>query len=382
MRNYIPFAVVAVALFAAAGCKPSTPAGGTASEGAAGADPAGGGAVSEAGGAAPAFSLAWSEYPSWSVFGVAHELGLIDGTEGKLGTIEEKHHVDIVLTEAGYDSCLNMFTSKNCDAVCMTNMDALIVSPNRDGVALLPTSTSNGADACIVVGIDTLEELKAHKVYGLKGTVSEYCFVRCIEEAEKVEKKGYKAADFQFTNQDPGAAAVAMAQKQESHQAIMVWNPFVLQTLNDRPDSKVLFDSSAIPGEIVDMVVIGRDVLEKPGADAFAKAVIDTFYQMNEELAKPDGGDEVLVELGRKFSDLGLEDMKKVVEQTQFYKTPAEAIALLNGDEFKATMQTVADFCVAQGLVESPQYGFGGETGKQLVFDASYIESATEGGNE
>jgi len=386
MRNYLAFVVVAVALVAAVGCKPSKPAGG-----AGGGTSAAGGAtpsaapsetVSKVAGAAPVFSLAWSEYPSWSVFGVAHELGLVDGAEGALGTIEKKHNVDIVLQELGYDSCLNSFTSKNCDAVCMTNMDALIVSPNRDGIALLPTSTSNGADACIVVGINNLEELKAHKVYGLQGTVSEYCFVRCIEEAEKAEKKGYKAEDFQFTNQDPGAAAVAMAQKQESHQAIMVWNPFVLQTLNDRPDSKVLFDSSEIPGEIVDMVVIGRDVMDKPGADAFAQAVIETFYQMNAELAKPDGGDEVLVELGRKFSNLGLEDMKKVVEQTQFYKTPAEAVALLNGDEFKATMKTVADFCVAQGLVESPQYGFAGETGKQLAFDASYIQSATKGGIE
>ncbi|MEO8496312.1 MAG: hypothetical protein ABI614_14680 [Planctomycetota bacterium] len=380
MRIYLPFAVVA--LVVAAGCKPSTPTGGTSASGGAAPAQTSGGAVSEPTGPAPVFSLAWSEYPSWSVFGVAHELGLIDGTEGKLGSIEKKHNVDIVLKEAGYDSCLNMFTSKNCDAVCMTNMDALIVSPNRDGIALLPTSTSNGADACIVVGINNLEDLKAHKVYGLKGTVSEYCFVRCIEEAEKAEKKGYKAEDFQFTNQDPGAAAVAMAQKQESHQAIMVWNPFVLQTLNDRPDSKVLFDSSAIPGEIVDMVVVGRDVMEKPGADAFAKAVIETFYQMSKELAKADGGDEVLVELGRKFSNLGLEDMKKVVQQTQFYKTPAEAIALLNGDEFKATMTTVAGFCTAQGLVENPQYGFGGETGKQLVFDASYIQSVTEGGQE
>lgn len=376
MRNYSLMAVVAVALVAATGCKPSKPAGGTPASGGVGST------AESAGGAAPAFSLAWSEYPSWSVFGVAHELGLIDGDEGKLGTIEKKHNVDIVLKALDYGACLNTFTSKNCDAVCITNMDALIVSPNRDGIALLPTSTSNGADACIVVGINNLEELKAHKVYGLKETVSEYCFVRCIEEAEKVEKKGYKAEDFQFTNQDPGVAAVAMAQKQETHQAIMVWNPFVLQTLNDRPDAKVLFDSSAIPGEIVDMVVVGRDVMDKPGADAFAKAVIETFYQMNKELTKPDGGDEVLVELGRKFSNLGLEDMKKVVQQTQFYKTPAEAIALLNGDEFKATMETVAGFCVAQGLVENPQYGFGGETGKQLVFDASYIQSATEGGNE
>lgn len=326
-------------------------------------------------GVAPSFSLAWSEYPSWSVFGVAHEMGLIDGDEGKMGTIEERHNVDIVLKEAGYDSCLNMFTSKNCDAVCMTNMDALIVSPNRDGVAILPTSTSNGADACIVVGIDNLEQLKEHKVYGLKGTVSEYCFARCIEEAAKREGKDYKLSDFQFTNQDPGAAAVAMAQKQDTHQAIMVWNPFVLQTLNERADAKVLFDSSEIPGEIVDMVVVGRDVMDKPGAVDFAAAVVDTFYAMNVELAKPETGDKALVELGRKFSQLGLEDMRKVVEQTQFYKDVDEGMALMLSEDFKETMKTVEKFCKEQGLVENPQYGFGGESGKQLLFDSTYIES-------
>jgi len=30
----------------------------------------------------PAFSLAWSEYPAWSAFGVAHVYKIIDGREG------------------------------------------------------------------------------------------------------------------------------------------------------------------------------------------------------------------------------------------------------------------------------------------------------------
>ncbi len=326
----------------------------------------------------PAFSLAWSEYPSWSVFGVAHEMGLVDGDEGKLGDIERKWNVDIVLKEAGYDSCLNMFTSSNCDAVCMTNMDALIVSPNRGGVAFLPTSTSNGADACVVVGINDLAELKPHKIFGLKGTVSEYCFVRGIEEIEKQEQQGHRAADFQFTNQDPGAAAVAMAQRQDSHRAIMVWNPFVLQTLKDRPDAEVLFDSSKIPGEIVDMVIIGSDVLERPGSERFASAVIDTFYRMNEELVKPNSGELALVALGEKFSNLGLEDMKTVVQQTQFYKNAEEGLALLDGEEFKQTMQTVERFCVDQGLVTDPSYGFDTTASSKLRFDSSYIRNWRE----
>ncbi len=49
-------------------------------------------------------TLAWSEYPSWSVFGVADKEGILDGKEGAQGTIEKKWNVDIVLNYAEYES--------------------------------------------------------------------------------------------------------------------------------------------------------------------------------------------------------------------------------------------------------------------------------------
>jgi NitT/TauT family transport system substrate-binding protein len=315
------------------------------------------------------FSLAWSEYPSWSVFGVADELGIIDGESGKLGEIEQAHGVDIVLQEASYDSCLNMYSSGDCDAVCITNMDALIVSPSRDSVAVMPTSTSQGADACLVTSeITSPEDLKGKSVFGLKGTVSEYCFVRCLQ------KRGLDEKEFTFTNQDPGAAATAMQQRAETHQAIMVWNPFVLQTLNDRSDVNVLFDSSEIPGEIVDMVVIAKDSLAKPGGEKFVRAVAATFYRICQEL---DGerGDELLVALGKKFSNLDLDAMRKVVQQTVFYRSPEEAVAWIEGDQFRSVMKTVEEFCTEHGLVQEPSVGFGAEgSSARLQFDVSRLK--------
>ncbi len=35
------------------------------------------------------FTLAWSEYPSWSIYGVASDVGIINGEQGKLGEIEK-----------------------------------------------------------------------------------------------------------------------------------------------------------------------------------------------------------------------------------------------------------------------------------------------------
>lgn len=317
----------------------------------------------------PSFSLAWSEYPSWSVFGVADEKGLIDGKEGKLGPVEKEWGVDIVLQEADYDTCLTLYGSSSIDAVCMTNMDSLAPCLGRDSVAALPTSTSVGADACIVVGIENLEGLKGKTTHGLEKSVSQYAFERVLL------KKGLDPAEFPFKNMDPAAAATAMQTGHEDIQSIMVWNPFVLQTLRDKTDSKRLFDSAEIPEEIIDMVVVGKDVLEKPKGEEFVCAVIDTFYRVNKLLADPDEGDETLVALGAKFSSLGLEDMKQVVKETQFYKTPDEALSLFEAETFQTqTMPTVVDFCVSHAIVdEKPTVGFD-KGGAQLNFDASFIK--------
>lgn len=330
--------------------------------------------VAETTGPAPVFSLAWSEYPSWSAFGVADEVGLIDGDEGAMGSVEKKWNVDIVLKEAEYDPCLVMYGSSQVDAVCITNMDVLNPSLSVPSVAILPTSTSYGADACIVPQeITEVAQLKGKKVHGLAQTVSEYCFVRNLEIL------GENPNEYTFSNMDPGAAAIAMQQKQEGVEAIVVWNPFVLETLNRRPDTRVLFDSSTIPGEIIDMVVATRASLERPGGESFACAVIDAFYAINQRMLSEDTRDDTLIALGEKFSNLDLQSMRKVVQQTKFYETPDVGLALYTGEQIKETMTRVVGFCVKAGIVEKePATAYGAMTSAPeaaLCFDPAYIQA-------
>lgn len=361
---------LAVALVVVAACdKKSPPAGGASP-----AAPSGKSAAT----APPVFTLAWSEYPSWSTFGVAHDLGLINGAEGVLGPIEKAHNVDIVLRLTDYDTCMTMYGSGSADAVCITNMDALNPALSRPSVAILPTSTSVGGDALIVTGVADVKALREKKVYGLSKSVSEYAFVR------NLLKLGEKPSDHKFTNMDPGAAAQAMQTKQPGYDAIMVWNPFVLQTLALRPDARVLFDSSAIPGEIIDMIVMAKASLEKPGGADFAAALVETFYQINKRLADPATADATLVALGAKFSNLDLEAMRKVVQQTKFYETPSAGIALFKSSEFPTTMDTVVDFCVANAITpRKPVVAFKGGVRSggpdwataDLVFDPTFMEA-------
>ena len=104
------------------------------------------------------------------------------------------------------------------------------------------------------------------------------------------------------------------------------------------------------------------------------------FLAINVRLANPKTSDETLVAIGAKFSNLGLEDMKQVVEQTQFYKTPEEALKLLSGENFRsATMPAVAAFCSAQEMITGkPSIGF--DSGDaQLNFDSSHLRSFIDG---
>ncbi len=358
------------------------------------------------------FSIAASEYPSWSVFIVAslkkiNGEPMVNAKAGKMGVIEKKWGVDLEIRYPDYEGCLMQYGNGQCDFVCITNMDVLAPALTVDSVAILPTSTSFGADACIVTkDIKSIKDLKGKNVRGLAMSVSEYCFVRNLELLDENER------DYRFTNMDPGLAAAAMQQKQRGHNAIVVWNPFVLSTLEKLDGSSVLFDSTAIPGEIIDMVVASQKSLDRPGGKEAACAIIDAYYQVCKLIADKETQDKSLYDLGRKFADLNVAQMKKVVRQTRFYATPEMGIHLFEGgtvfpwdrkpkdttalftnDGFspdkkgvtdksiKDIMPIVVDFCSKKKIIESkPSISYGPKASKdvQLRFDSSYMKEVAK----
>lgn len=331
-------------------------------------------ASSNGSGSPPTFTLAWSEYPSWSVFGVADELGLLDKDAGKLGELEKKWNVDVVLKGVDYDTCIQLYGAGQADAVCITNMDILGSAASRNSVAIFPTSTSVGGDACVAVGIDNVEALKGQTTYGLARSVSQYAFERILTARQ------LNPQDFPFESMDPQAAATALQSGSSRIKSIMVWNPFVMDTLKKVTTSKRLFDSAEIPEEIIDMVVISKESLAKNGSQKFARCLMDAFYAVNNRMGDPKTGDETLVAIGAKFSNLQLEEMKQVVTQTRFYKTPAEGLALYRSDKFqKTTMPAVVKFCVDNKIVEgNASFGFD-QDNVQLNFNTSLLQGLVDG---
>lgn len=372
--------------------------------------------------AAEKFSLTWSEYPSWSVFGVCEMIKftekdgkwaidtkgdfLLNGKAGEQGIIEKKWDVDIVLLEKDYDTCISFYATSQCDAVCITTLDVLPIALSRSSVVIMPTSTSFGADALIVgKDIKKVSQLKGKDVFGLSKSVSEYTFDRNLEILKQNEK------DYKFVHSDPGAAAVAFQQNNKNYTGVVVWNPFVMSTLANRKDSHVLFSSESIPGEIIDSVVMAKSSLEKPGGKNGACAIADAYYTLSKILAQKDTQDKALVALGKKFSNLDAEQMKTVVRQTRFYATPEMGISFMEGgvvfpwkktvkdtsDLFtnagfnpkksevttktlKELMPFVVKFCVDKEMTpKSPVISYGkAEEGTQMLFDAQYMKAVLE----
>jgi ABC-type nitrate/sulfonate/bicarbonate transport system substrate-binding protein len=310
----------------------------------------------------PKFALAWSEYPSWSVFGVARDKGILTAAEKKYG-------IEIVLKEADYDTCITLFGSGTVDASCQTNIDSLAPCLGRDSVVIMPSSTSVGADACIGVGFDGgIEDfLSKNTTYGLEKSVSQYVFER------NLELLGIKKCPFR--NMDPAAAAQAMQTNQARIKSIMVWNPFVLQTLRTNKDTKVLFDSSIIPEEVIDCIVVSKETLNKPGGKQFALAIIETYYEVCKLMNDPTQSDATYVALGAKFSNLNAADMKIVCQQTRFYNTPDKALALMESKKFQNdTMPMIVDWCLSHQMTkQKPNVGFG-KNDAQLNFDTTYLK--------
>ncbi len=325
----------------------------------------------------PVFTLAPSEYPSWSVFMTAGKAGYINPKKGGTpGTIEKKYEVDIVLDVNDYDTCLQKYGAGAVDAVCITNTDILQIALSRKSTAICPTSTSDGADAIIAVGVTKLSDLKGMTTYGLEKSVSQFCFVAALKA------KGENPADYKFKNLDPEAAALKLQTGDATVKSICVWNPFALQTLRKVKTAKRILDSKAIPEQIIDMVVISNAALKRKGGQKFADALCATFYAVNKNLADPKTADATTKALGEDFSSLNLADMKICLTETSFYSTPQDGTKLFESDKFqKITMPAVIPTCQEIGALDagkSPTIGYNDPT-KQLNFDTSSMKRVAAG---
>ena len=329
----------------------------------------------------PTFTVGWSIYVGWNPYQYMAKSGLLR----KWG---DKYGVTIKTQRFDYAPSIDAFTSKNVDACTMTNMEALDL-PAASGVdttAIIIGDYSNGNDALITRDGYNLKTLPGKRVLLVQKTVSEYLLERAfVLNGETDQLKKVKLVNTSDSN------IVAAFMNDSSQAGVVTWKPLVSQ-LQKVKGFTTVFDSSKIPGEILDLLVVRSEVLNRPDGSGkkFAKAITGAWYEMLAEMSGPNA-DKVLSSIAAVSEDT-LVSYKEQLSTTHLMYKPQEAFTMAASSGLKDKMNLVRQFCFAHGLLGNAtksaddiaiKYPDGAVQGKpdrvRLRFDSSYMQMAAGG---
>ncbi|CAA2140534.1 putative urea ABC transporter substrate-binding protein [Hyphomicrobium sp. ghe19] len=319
------------------------------------------------------FKVAWSIYVGWMPWGYAADSGIVKKWADKYGiNIEVKQFND-------YVESINQYTAGSFDAVTVTNMDALSI-PAAGGVdttAVIVGDFSNGNDAVILKNKDKLADIKGQNVNLVEFSVSHYLLARGLESVGLAEK------DLKVVNTSD--ADMAAAYKTHDVTSVVTWKPIV-STILESPDAKKVFDSSQIPGEIIDLMVVNTAVLKDN--PKFAKALAGIWYETLATLKDGTASKEAMA----KASGTDLKGFDEQLATTKLFADPKDAVAFTTGKDLKTTTERVSKFLFEKSLlgkdaksdgaigVEFPDKTvFGDKSNVKFRYDATFMKEAEDG---
>lgn len=142
-------------------------------------------------------------------------------------------------------------------------------SPETCFKAVLVLDESHGGDGVLVSGdIKSLKDIKGKTVAMNEGSTSQFWFSILLT------KEGMTPADVKVANMTADDAAAAFIAKRVP--VAVTWEPH-LSLVRKKKQGRVLVDSSASPGVIVDVVALSCDVIEKRPADV--AALVKGYYR-------------------------------------------------------------------------------------------------------
>lgn len=324
--------------------------------------------------AADKFRVAWSHYTGWEPWAYAQNAGILKKWAGKYG-------IEIELTLINdYVESINLYTGGKFDACAMTNMDALTIPAvgGVDSTVIIVGDFSNGNDGIVLKNGDSVKDLKGRSIKLVAFTVSHYMLARALE------MNGMKERDVKTVNtSDSDIAAIFSTDK---NGAVVTWNP-PLQQVRNVKGAKMVFDSSKIPGEIMDLMVVRTNVPE-----SLKKALTGAWYEVMTIMSDKGKPANDAVEYMAKFSGATAPEFRAQLATTAMFYKAADAAAFAVGPEVKKTMDQIRSFTFSKGLfgkgakskdfvgIEFPDGTvLGDKKNVKLRFNASYMKMAADG---
>jgi NitT/TauT family transport system substrate-binding protein len=324
------------------------------------------------------FKVAWSIYVGWMPWDYA-------GQSGILKKWADKYGIKIELTQINdYVESINQYTAGSYDACVMTNMDMLTI-PSAGGVdstALNVGDYSNGNDGVVLKGAGKkLADIKGQSVNLVELSVSHYLLARGLESVGLAER------DIKVVNTSD--ADMVSAFTAASVTAAVTWKP-QLAELTAMPKTSLVFDSSKIPGEILDLMVVNTQVLKDN--PKLGKALVGAWYETMTVMGGKDAKATAALEIMAKASGTDLAGFKGQLATTYLYATPASAVAATRTPDFVKKNDLVRKFSFDHGLlgegaktvdavgIEFPGGAtLGNKANIKMRYDASYMQMAADG---
>ncbi|HMF01766.1 MAG TPA: putative urea ABC transporter substrate-binding protein [Terriglobia bacterium] len=331
----------------------------------------------------PTFTVGWSVYVGWNPYYYMAKSGILRRWADKYG-------VDIRVQRFDYAASLDAFVAKNIDACAMTNMEALDMpaAAGVDTTAVLLGDYSNGNDAVLTRQNLSLAQLPAKQVMLVEKTVSQYLFERAMT-LNGLETQIKQVRYVNTSDSDIAYAFLADASKP----AVVTWKPLVSQIMKSK-DVKMIFNSSQIPGEIMDLLVIRTEVLNRPDGSGqkFAKAIAGAWYELMALMAQNGAAaDKVLAGIAEASKD-SLDSYKEQLSTTHMFYTAQSAAQMASSPDIRKTMDLVRQFCFSHGMLgnktKSPddvaiQFADGSVLGRsdriRLRFNTAFMQLAAQG---
>src|ERR1700761_800532 len=277
----------------------------------------------------PSFTVGWSVYVGWNPYYYMAKSGI-------LKKWADKYNVNIRVQRFDYAPSLDAFVAKNIDACAMTNMEALDMpaAAGIDTTSIITGDYSNGNDALLVRRNLTIPQLPGKKVLMVEKTVSQYLFERAMTMSGQESQIGH----VKLVNTSDSDIATAFI-SDTNQDAVDTLKPMVSQIEKTKGVTKI-FDSSKIPGEIVDLMVVRTDILNRPDGSGqrFAKALAGAWYETTKLMTgKGPETDKVLQAIAEGSQDT-LEAYKEMLSTTHLFATAQSAAAFTIAPEFQQKM--------------------------------------------
>lgn len=323
--------------------------------------------------AADKFKACWSHYTGWEPWGYANEQGILKKWADRYG-------IEIELTLVNdYIESINLYTSGQFDACTMTNMDALTIPAvgGVDSTALIIGDYSNGNDGIVSKAVNDVKELKGKDIMLVELSVSHYLLARALD------MNGLSERDVKLVNtSDADIAAIFIATPSAT---AVTWNPPLQQARNAK-GAKLLFDSSQIPGEILDLMVVKTNADER-----LKKALVGAWYEVMGHLSAGGAQAEAAIAAMAKSSGATEAEFRSQLKTTMLFTDSSQAAAIAKDEKLKQTMDHVRKFSFDKGLfgegaasadfvgIAFPDQTTLGSNGNiKLRFDAQYMEQAVQ----